>query len=259
VARAPAPPSDLQAVRESRVTVSDAWQGATHRIAMPAAIEPFAALRRLVWALQRLRPVSSGRVVYESIGGVSMARIPHQVLFIQGGGEGVHDQWDNKLTDSLGRELGSEFEIRYPRMPDEAHPRYASWRAALNEQFAKLTAGAIVVGHSIGGTILINALAEEPPEFTPAAVFLLAAPFVGEGGWPSDEIGPMAGIGEELPTGTRFYLYQGSDDETVPPAHADLYAQAIPRAVVRRFAERDHQFNNDLSEVASEIRRLAFG
>jgi predicted alpha/beta hydrolase family esterase len=189
-----------------------------------------------------------------------MTHLTHQVLFIQGGGsEGVHDQWDNQLAESLGRELGPQFEIRYPRMPDEAHPNYASWNAALNEQLATLTDGAILVGHSIGGTILISALAEEPPDFTPAAVFLLGAPFVGEGGWPSAEIGPMAGIGEELPAGTRFYVYQGSDDQTVPPAHADLYAQAIPRAVVRRLAERDHQFNNDLSEVASEIRKLAGG
>ena len=33
--------------------------------------------------------------------------MPHQVLFIQGGGaEGTHDDWDNKLVEHLGRELG---------------------------------------------------------------------------------------------------------------------------------------------------------
>ena len=31
-----------------------------------------------------------------------------QVLFVQGGGEGVHDAWDNRLVDSLGGELGPE-------------------------------------------------------------------------------------------------------------------------------------------------------
>ncbi len=43
-----------------------------------------------------------------------------QVLFVQGGGAGVHDEWDNKLVDSLTRELGDGFEIRYPRMPRDA-------------------------------------------------------------------------------------------------------------------------------------------
>jgi hypothetical protein len=29
-----------------------------------------------------------------------------QVLFIQGGGEGAHDQWDNKLVANLADKLG---------------------------------------------------------------------------------------------------------------------------------------------------------
>jgi len=45
-----------------------------------------------------------------------------QVLFIQGGGAGVHDEFDNELVESLARELGPAYEISYPRMPDEADP-----------------------------------------------------------------------------------------------------------------------------------------
>src|SRR5262245_62073101 len=37
-----------------------------------------------------------------------------QVLFVQGGGEGVHDEWDNKILESLERELGSDYAVRYP-------------------------------------------------------------------------------------------------------------------------------------------------
>ena len=33
-----------------------------------------------------------------------------RVLFVQGGGEGTHDEWDHKLVDSLMRELGAAFE-----------------------------------------------------------------------------------------------------------------------------------------------------
>lgn len=40
-----------------------------------------------------------------------------QILFIQGGGAGAHDEWDDKLFDSLKRELGDGYEVRYPRMP----------------------------------------------------------------------------------------------------------------------------------------------
>jgi hypothetical protein len=36
--------------------------------------------------------------------------------------------------------------------------------------------------------------------------------------------------------------------------HAGLYALAIPQAHVRRLSGRDHQLNNDLSEVAEAVR-----
>ena len=39
----------------------------------------------------------------------------NRVLFIQGGGKDVHDQWDAKLVASLAAELGPSFEIDYPR------------------------------------------------------------------------------------------------------------------------------------------------
>ena len=113
-----------------------------------------------------------------------------------------------------------------------------------------------MVGHSIGGTILINTLVEESPDLALSGIFLLAAPFVGEGGWPSEDIKPMSDLGKSLPAQTPVYAYHGSEDETVPFEHVGLYARAIPHAVVRRLTGRDHQLNNDLSEVAADIRRL---
>ena len=181
-----------------------------------------------------------------------------QVLFVQGGGaEGTHDKWDNKLVASLERELGPDYEVRYPRMPNEAHPNYANWKAALTKEFAKLDDGAILIGHSIGGTILINALTEDPPASAVSGVFLIAAPFVGDNGWPSDDIKPRKKIGAELPEGMPVYLYHGSEDKIAPFAHVDLYAKAIPDAVVRRLKGRNHQLDDDLSEVARDIKLLS--
>lgn len=179
-----------------------------------------------------------------------------QLLFIQGGGSGVHDAWDDELVDSLRRSLGPDYEISYPRMPDEDDPSYPKWKAAIGRELAKLDDGAILIGHSIGGTMLIHALVEAPPKLRPGAILLLAAPFVGEGGWPSDEIAPKRDLGGQLPAGVPVHLFHGSQDETAPPPHADLYRQAIPQAEVHRLPGRDHQLNNDLSEVAEAVREL---
>ena len=179
-----------------------------------------------------------------------------QMLFIQGGGGDVHDAWDDKLVASLERELGSDFEVRYPRMPDEHDPRFAKWKAAIGQEIAKLDDGAILLGHSIGGTILVHALAEQVAKPRIGAIMLLSAPFVGEGGWPSDDIEPKPDLGELLPDGVPVHLFHGSDDDTAPPAHAGLFAKAIPQAEVHRLPGRNHQLNNDLAEVAEVVRQL---
>ena len=180
-----------------------------------------------------------------------------QILFIQGGGKGVHDEWDNKLFDDLSRELGDGHEVHYPRMPAEDDPSYARWSAAIRREMAGLNDGAVVAGHSVGGTIMIHAIAEQPPEQELAAIVLIAAPFVGEGGWPGDEFQLPSDLGARLPRGVRVHVFHGLDDVTAPPSHADLYARAIPQAQVQRLPGRDHQLNNDLSEVATCILGIA--
>lgn len=179
-----------------------------------------------------------------------------QVLFVQGGGEGVHEQWDNQLVDSLRAELGPSYEIRYPVMPNEADPTYPAWKRALQKELAALGDGAVVVGHSVGGTILIHVLAEWTPPCELGAICLIAAPFIGAGGWTSDDIEPPPDLAGRLPPGVPIFFYHGRDDDTVPFAHVEFYARAVPRAQVRRLAGRDHQLDNRLSEVATDIRGL---
>jgi pimeloyl-ACP methyl ester carboxylesterase len=179
-----------------------------------------------------------------------------RVLFIQGAGEGTHDEWDDKLVDSLRRELGDAFEIRYPRMPSEDDPSDAAWGPAISDATAALDDGAIVVGHSVGGTLLIHALAERPPDVTLAAIVLIAAPFVGVGGWPGDEFELPDHLGALLPASVPVHVFHGLEDDEVPPAHADLFARAIPQARLHRLPGRDHQLGNDLGDVATLIRTL---
>jgi predicted alpha/beta hydrolase family esterase len=178
-----------------------------------------------------------------------------QMLFVQGAGEGTHDTWDDKLVDSLSSRLGPDYRIDYPRMPGEADPVYTAWKAALESAFARLAAGAVLIGHSAGGTMLIHALAERPPGPSWGAVMLIAAPFMGPGGWADEHLAPLA-VGRLRAAGAPLFLYHGTGDEIVPVTHLELYAKAMPWATVRRLAGRDHQLGNDLSEVADDVRRL---
>ena len=182
-----------------------------------------------------------------------------QVLFVQGGGRGAHDSWDNKLVASLQGALGPEYAIHYPRMPDEADPDPTLWKKSIARELGQLSDGVFLVGHSVGAAILMDYLAGGTVERRPGAVFLVATPFIGDGGWPSDDLRPTRQIAGELRDGAPLYYYQGRDDETVPFSHIEMFATAFPHAIIRRLEGRDHQLNNDLSELAHDIRLLAGG
>jgi predicted alpha/beta hydrolase family esterase len=182
--------------------------------------------------------------------------VKRQLLFVQGGGKSVHDEWDDKLVESLRRELGQDYEIRYPRMPGEDDPRYAAWKTTLQRLFATLRDGAVLVGHSVGGTILVKVLAEQSSARKFGAIFLLSAPFAGDGGWSANDLQLPPDLGARLPAGVPIHLFHGLEDDVAPPAHLDLYARAVPQARVHRLPDRDHQLNNDLKEVAAVISSL---
>jgi predicted alpha/beta hydrolase family esterase len=177
-----------------------------------------------------------------------------QVVFVQGGGEGVHDDWDARLVISLSQELGSAYDVRYPRMPQEADPEFASWSAIIEQEIAAAEDGVIVVGHSVGGTILVNHLARAVPRRRLGAIALIAAPFVGSGGWPGDEFGSTEDLGATLPDDVPVHVVHGLDDDIVPPEHAALYQRAIPQARLHLLPGRDHQFKDDLADVARVLR-----
>ncbi|HET6148026.1 MAG TPA: alpha/beta fold hydrolase [Polyangia bacterium] len=179
-----------------------------------------------------------------------------QVLFVQGAGQGTHDSWDNKLVASLEQELGPDYRVHYPRMPDEADPDPTAWKKSIGRELRKLSDGAFLVGHSVGAAILMDYLAGGTLKQRPAAVFLIAAPFIGDGGWPSKDLRPTRQMAVELHDDTPLYFYQGSDDQTVPFSHIEMFARAFPHATIRRLEGRDHQLNDSLSELGHDLQAL---
>ena len=190
---------------------------------------------------------------------VDPARNMKEVLFVQGGGKDVHDGWDNRLVASLERELGPGYAVAYPRMPDEGHPRAKVWKKAFGAALARCGDGAVFVAHSVGAAIALDYLAGAALARRLSGVFLVAPPFIGDGGWPSDELRPtneLAAALAEFVAATPLHLYFGDQDQTVPLAHGRLFAATVPRARIAFLNGRDHQLNDDLSQVARDIEQL---
>ena len=175
------------------------------------------------------------------------------VLFIQGGGEGAHQE-DGVLAASLRKALGAEYDVRYPRMPGESNPDMQSWKGKIARELEALDGEVILVGHSIGGAALLKYLAEEKVQKAIAGLFLLAAPSWDDENWNFDDLRLPRDLEAKVSRIPRIFLYHNRDDETVPFSHLALHAARLPRATVRENDTGGHQFGNDLAKVARDIK-----
>lgn len=178
------------------------------------------------------------------------------VLFIHGGGgEGAYKE-DGLLVASLQNALGAAYEVHYPKMPLEDSATYADWKAQITTELSALEDDVILVAHSVGSSILLKYLIEEKVEKPIAGLFLLAAPyFGGDENWNYAEMNLPQDFAAMLPAIPQIFFYHNRDDEVVPFAHLALYAAKLPQATIRVFDGHGHQFGNDLTEVAEDIRK----
>jgi hypothetical protein len=178
-----------------------------------------------------------------------------QVLFIHGGGQGAHEE-DKKMAANLWDALGVAYTVRCPQMPNEDRPEYGAWKKQIAKEITALDGEVILVGHSLGGSILLEYVSEEQVEKPIAGIFLIAPPYWGSEDWEVGEYELRKDFESKLPEGLPVFFYHSRDDEWVPFAHLALYTAKLPRATIHELNGRGHQFNDDLSEVARDIRRL---
>lgn len=174
------------------------------------------------------------------------------VLFVHGAGEGAHEA-DRELAASLQNALGAGYEVRSPKMPKEDSPEVEAWKDRISEELAAMDGEAVLVGHSAGAFVLLKYLSEEEPEKPVAGLFLVAAPYVGTGGWELDEYALREDFAAKLHEGLPMFFYHGRDDEVVPFGHLALYEEKFPWATFRGLDDLGHQFDGDLSGVARDI------
>lgn len=177
------------------------------------------------------------------------------VLFIHGAGKGAFEE-DALLAESLQRELGTDYLVRYPQMINEDSPEYADWEPQITSEIAALSGKVILVGHSVGGSVLLKYVMENQDRLSVAALFMVATPFWGaDEFWKWDEVQLPDDVEVNL-KGLPVFIYHNRYDEVVPFNHLQLYAAKLPKAVIREVRQRGHQLDNNLSAIATDIKQL---
>ena len=174
------------------------------------------------------------------------------LVFIQGGGQGAHAA-DAPLAASLKQALGDGAHVHYPLMRGEDEPSLEPWVRQIAAEVAGRPGPVTLVGHSLGGALLLRYLAQQTPPVPVQALVLLAAPAWDGQQWAFDELVLPDDLDDRLATIPRLMLYHCQDDEVVPFAHLALHGRRLPSAATCAFARGGHQFGNDLRKVAMDI------
>jgi predicted alpha/beta hydrolase family esterase len=179
----------------------------------------------------------------------------HIILFIHGAGNQHKPLGSGKLVASLQQQLGSDYQVLAPDMPDPDHPRYLAWRNQIEQELGKLDADALLIGHSLGGSMLLKYLAEGTYQKPIAGMFLVAVPYWGKQDWELEYAVPDD-FASHLPPIRQLFLYHSRSDEEVPSSSLRRYQEKLPQATVRVLDGKEHSFTEGLPLLVQDIKRL---
>jgi uncharacterized protein len=178
-----------------------------------------------------------------------------KILFIQGGGEGGYEA-DGALVTSLQASLGNTYTVDYPRMPADETLSDFGWLQQIGIEINSCKEEIILVGHSLGASMILKYLSEKSVQQKIMGIFLIATPhWSGDDDWVQG-LKLKEDFAYKLPKHIPIFLYHCRDDEEVPFEQLTFYKQKLPQAVIREIESGGHQLNNDLSIVAKDIKSL---
>lgn len=199
-----------------------------------------------------------------------------QVLFIHGGSsysnydaflrhlsevsvERVIHTGSKRWTEGLKNLPTKEWKVFMPKMPNSENSRYEEWKIWFERHFEVLHDRAILIGWSQGGLFLVKYLIENDVPFDVGNLFLIATPsyyFVSDtgedGGDFNFDINQLQKVATQV---KNIHIYHSKDDFVVPYEHALKYKEALPKATLHTFEDRNHFLQEEFPELIEEIQK----
>ena len=158
--------------------------------------------------------------------------------------------WKSKLGENLGR----EYEVIFPAMPNKTNAQYPEWKIWFEKIVDLLNDDLILIGHSLGGSFLIKYLSENKLTKKTTAVFLVSAVYDSDG----DGNGLVSfSLPSEFDLQTdKVFLYHSKDDPIVPLTALEKIQSRLPSVKARIFENRGHFNQEEFPEIVEDILSL---
>jgi uncharacterized protein len=153
----------------------------------------------------------------------------------------------------LAAELGKNFEVFAPYMPNKQNAKYMEWKIWFERIIPFLRDGSIFVGHSLGGLFFAKYLSENIYPKKIESIFLIAAPHNDTKGCGNFQlINNLEKVWEQCP---NIQIFQSEDDPLVSMSEAEKYKKSWPEAKMHIFTDFGHFNQENFPELVEEIKK----
>lgn len=162
-----------------------------------------------------------------------------------------------KWKKTLGKDLGSDFEVIMPTMPNGHNAKYLEWKIWFEKVIPFIKDDVVIIGHSLGGIFIAKYLSENDFPKKILATYIIAAPYDDSefDDFLADFVLPES-LGLLEKQGGKIYLYQSKDDTIVSPTNVEKYAKALPSAKKVIFEDKGHFIQEEFPELIGSINEL---
>jgi predicted alpha/beta hydrolase family esterase len=166
----------------------------------------------------------------------------------------------NKWTETFRDELGSEYEVFMPQMPNSQNAKYEEWKIWFERHFEYLEGDVILVGLSLGAMFLAKYLSEEDVPFSIKMLFLLAGAVKTEELDETDcgdflmKAEDASVLAEKI---GNIVIMHSKDDLVAPYESAIKLKAAMPAAELVTFEDKNHFLVPEFPELIEKIRGCA--
>lgn len=153
----------------------------------------------------------------------------------------------------LGEELGDEYQVLLPKMPNGQNARYDEWKTFFTNFTNLIEDDCILIGHSLGAIFLAQYLSEIDFPRRIKATILIAGPYDDESiedltDFKLTDISPRI----QYQAGKMTFFF-GTDDPIIPLVEAEKYRQKLPSAEYILLPAPDHFMREEFPELLDTI------
>lgn len=159
---------------------------------------------------------------------------------------------------SLAEDLGDDYEVFTPSMPNKQNASYDEWSIWFERHFEYFRDDVILVGWSLGGMFLAKYLSNNPFPHKIKTLHLLAAPCGEQVDPEGNDCGSFQFAKEELANLTAkidtIEIWHSTDDFVVPYQQALEYKKHLNKANLHTFDDKNHFLVAQFPELLDNIK-----